>query len=54
MNMVVNKKKCGILPLGLSHILPPHINNYPVVESFKYLGAHITRECNMNFHIKSI
>ncbi len=42
--MVINKSKSGILPLSNSAFDVTNINNinnYPIIHSYKYLGARI-------------
>lgn len=50
-NMVINKRKSGIMVMDGPHPPPSSTMGYPIVQSYKYLGQHVTPELNLNSHV---
>lgn len=54
-NMVVNKAKCGVLPITRSAFSNEReVNGYPVVREYKYLGMVLNGRLDLKEHCKMI
>ena len=55
--MVINKKKSGILPLYKKYQASFHLTEfqgYPIVTSYKYLGVYFDNSLSMRDHLKHV